>query len=356
MNYRFNSFDERMRMIERAAAAGDPQAQAALHIERIRSTGVVPESHRIGIGAAHPAGYDYDTGLVLCREHLGRPAGRPVALPSNTRCDMCRRPLYLEPVSRAERDAVALRLMADELRFRHGARLSYRDSLEGEENEAGPGPTVQVVAGEAFAGDEAFLALEYNGWLYPPEEGGSGWQFGFNVQEDEDEDEDEAVILEGSIPQIATESVQRLSNILWERMPGYISDGVRVRMQRALRGRGIDIEASLDDTVEVAVLDGSGRNAEFSLYAHGGIDPGPFRPEDDPGPLWRGEWFARVNYSPDDPPPLPPPEKKGRWTLLRPAPWEREPTMEQTFAGPLEVVAEQVADFFLRASAAMSQQ
>lgn len=106
--------DADLRRLERAARAGDPQAAERLHAARIRTTGVVPESHRIGMA---DLGVFTPHGAVLCPACSGRelPAEVDRDSPANARCDRCGVPVRLW------RDDVALlQQLRDELRVVHG--------------------------------------------------------------------------------------------------------------------------------------------------------------------------------------------------------------------------------------------
>jgi hypothetical protein len=232
--------------------------------------------------------------------------------------------------------------MADELLLRYGARLSYR-VLDGEEGGHGHGPTVELVSDIDY--DEGFLALAGDGWLGLAEDG--SWEFGYSNATPEFED----MNLGHDIPRAARAALQHLSNAIWthDLRPG----GVLLDMQAALAQRGINLGVVNDPAV--ALLEGSHRDTSLSVYAHGGVDLGPWRNEDHPDPRWRGTWFVRARYTPEDPPPGPQPERTPEGRLrLRASPWEREPHVERTFVGTIEGVANQVADFFYRMSAAMS--
>lgn len=111
--------DDQIRRLERAAAQGDEQARDRLHAARIRATGVVPESHRIGMAVS---GVFTPHGSVLCLACDGRYPQMPADAPDETvaaRCDRCGVPVRLE------RDDVALlQQLRDELRTVHSINMN----------------------------------------------------------------------------------------------------------------------------------------------------------------------------------------------------------------------------------------
>lgn len=116
MSIRRRNVDEQLRRLEREAARGDQQAVERLRAARLRSTGVVAESHRIGMAEL---GVFTPHGDVLCLTCAERPAPDvdPVVA-ANARCDRCGAPVRLT------RDDVALlQNLRDELRVVHGINM-----------------------------------------------------------------------------------------------------------------------------------------------------------------------------------------------------------------------------------------
>lgn len=111
--------DDELRRLERDARRGDPQAAERLRAARIRTTGVVPESHRIGMAMV---GVFTPTGAVLCvpcdeRSGEARPGLRMEHSSdeaSNARCDHCGLPVFVRD------DVALLQNLRDELRAVHG--------------------------------------------------------------------------------------------------------------------------------------------------------------------------------------------------------------------------------------------
>jgi hypothetical protein len=132
---KLNSPDRRLRQLERAASMGDPYARSRLHRERIRATGLVPETHRIATGAVE--GVLTPAGEVLCIKctDWGKPSeSYYVPRMANARCSRCGVAVHLPadpgqiawgPTNAA---AVAFQQLQNELRVVHGLKLDMVDS------------------------------------------------------------------------------------------------------------------------------------------------------------------------------------------------------------------------------------
>ncbi len=105
--------DEQLRRLEREAARGDRHAVERLRAARLRSTGVVAESHRIGVAELGVFTSHGDVLCLTCAERLAPDVDPGVT--ANARCDRCGAPVRLT------RDDVALlQNLRDELRVVHG--------------------------------------------------------------------------------------------------------------------------------------------------------------------------------------------------------------------------------------------